>query len=922
MEWGARYLPEDARFANARKTKKRGNATLASILPGLLCSAIMLKTPIRWLALCALWPGAHAAHPARAPKPAESGPRPEVVGFWRFEHDVKSEVRNQAFAAARRPGGGISFFSEDVPGPFIYDPVQRLSYPNTTSLSFQSTEQHSDALELALNTAKTTLAGQNVTLEFFCKPSAEWKGPVAMKARLDDKGSEWGLEARSGERPDQAYVNGFFTMPGVKTEHFRSGRYGSSAQVHNQGNAWRHLAIVYEAASKTLTTYVDYYQAKAMALPGELKWDAGSLFIGGGTIPSTFGGQIDEVRLTKGALRPSQFLRARRDPVAGLTYESIAALLPRDCGYVDLKECFGAIGDGRTDDTPAIREAFRVLSNQPTLDRNTLYIPPGTYLVNDTVLSGRSLCVVGAGSDKTVIKLRDKCPGFTHNTDVRPVWQVDHSKAPAVVGADGNENDAAIAIGHLTIDTGKSNAAAVGLQVASNLLQRIDDLQVRSADGTGQTGVEFAIKGAAAVLVKNVRVKGFDYAIISNGTESQMAYEQIALEGQRLGGLKNVGGIAAVHALTSNNKVSALLGMGASSMTSLLDSSLKGGADDVSAIQCEGGLCLVRVDTAGYKAAIRKRALDDNGRDWKETFIAGPKIEEYVGDQVVDGHGTATGPLKLPAENTPDVPWGDIRQDWVNVSKFAGKKAEDDWAPAIQAAIDSGAKTVYFPPGAYALGSAVHLHGKTDRLFGLDSHLARQGGYSSEEAVLIFDEPNAKRTVAIEGLEVDGLRHTCPATLVLKNARPGHYENAEHCGKLFMENVQGADFQFTQAQNVWARQWNGERHGIFSHGAVIWCLGMSGGGESGVLSSEAGASTEIFGAYLRALPSMSENRPFFANTNARLSVVYGTDVTDPGHALQILDTANGDTKKINSESLRWIGGRGRMDLFRSDPAGK
>ena len=311
--------------------------------------------------------------------------------------------------------------------------------------------------------------------------------------------------------------------------------------------------------------------------------------------------------------------------------------------------------------------------------------------------------------------------------------------------------------------------------------------------------------------------------------------------------------------------------------------------------------------------------------EWKESTIAGPKIAEFVGDHVVAGYGAPTTALKLPIENTPDVPWGDIHKDWVSVLRFADKKADDDWTPAIQAAIDSGAKTIYFPPDTYELRGAVHLRGKIERLFGLHSHLARSGGLSSEESVVIFDEPGAKRVVVIEGLDIDGLRDVSPAALVLESTCPGHYDNAAGCGKLFMENVEGADFMFSQAQFVWAREWNSEQHGIFGHGTNLWCLGLSAGGESGVLFTEAGARTEIFGALIRPVSSMSENRPLFGNTNSRLSVIYSTMATDPPHELQILDTQGSEAKKITGDSLKWFGGRGRMDLFRSDatapPAG-
>jgi hypothetical protein len=354
-------------------------------------------------------------------------------------------------------------------------------------------------------------------------------------------------------------------------------------------------------------------------------------------------------------------------------------------------------------------------------------------------------------------------------------------------------------------------------------------------------------------------------------------------------------------------------------MVTLLDSSLKGGSKDNPAVQSEGALCVLRLDTAGYKSAIRKRELvDEKTMEWKDSTIAGPKVDEYVGDRVVGGNDTSKKAFQLPAENTPEVAWGDIHKDWVSVLKFADKKLGEDWAPAIQAAIDSGAKTVYFPVGTYEVRAAVHLRGKVDRLFGLQSRIARSGGLSSEEPVLVFDDSDAKHVVTLDGLQLDGLHDASRATLVLKSTCPGHYDNAEACGKLFLEDVEGADFQFSSAQSVWCRQWNTEKHGVFSHGASIWCLGLNGGSEAGVLSTEASATTEIFGALIRPAGNMSEDRPYFANTNSRLSVIYGADAGEPAHTLQIADTQNGETKKIDSNTLRWTGNRGRMDLYRSE----
>jgi hypothetical protein len=254
-------------------------------------------------------------------------------------------------------------------------------------------------------------------------------------------------------------------------------------------------------------------------------------------------------------------------------------------------------------------------------------------------------------------------------------------------------------------------------------------------------------------------------------------------------GIRINDGMLAIRQLSSSNKVPAVMSMGPTSMLALLDSVLKGGGKDVAAVQAEGALYVQHLETAGYQFAIRKRLpMDEKTRVWKTDTIPGPKVNEYTGEEANAGHGpTLAKALKLPAQNAPDVAWGDIHKDWVNVEKFADRKAGDDWRPAIQAAIDSGARTVYFPPGRYEVADSVHLHGKVDRLFGLNSRIVRGDDLQTGTPTVIFDDPDAKRVVCIERLEIESLRHKSPGTLVLKNASLGHYENVAGCGKLFVD---------------------------------------------------------------------------------------------------------------------------------------
>src|SRR5689334_21202322 len=58
---------------------------------------------------------------------------------------------------------------------------------------------------------------------------------------------------------------------------------------------------------------------------------------------------------------------------------------------------FGAVGDGKTDNTKAFRDAIRKCKKN-----QAVYIPAGTYLLTDSLVIGKSnICIRGAGAGKT-----------------------------------------------------------------------------------------------------------------------------------------------------------------------------------------------------------------------------------------------------------------------------------------------------------------------------------------------------------------------------------------------------------------------------------------------------------------------------------------------------------------------------------------
>ncbi len=73
--------------------------------------------------------------------------------------------------------------------------------------------------------------------------------------------------------------------------------------------AWHHLAYVYDAEAKTLRGYVDYRQVVS-AENCTMKGDASEIRVGGDSASyQVFNGNLDEIRITRRALPPEQFLR-------------------------------------------------------------------------------------------------------------------------------------------------------------------------------------------------------------------------------------------------------------------------------------------------------------------------------------------------------------------------------------------------------------------------------------------------------------------------------------------------------------------------------------------------------------------------------------------------------------------------------------
>lgn len=858
---------------------------------------------------------------------------------WAFEKsDEPNEKIMGTATTKRRAAPADQAFSDDVPGPFIYDPLSQSSRLNRSSASFRPNDPNSRHLASTIDLAKADLKGRSVTIEAFIKPDPDARGDawIAGKSRAGMTGSELSLQWVHLPNHGQTWHGFGATPPNGNGPRLPAGHYSSSTRLDPQVQAWRHVAVVYDVDKKSVTCWVDYHLSRSIPLEKELDWDDGSFFIGG--LPDRWGvlGKIDEVRLCRSALQPHEFQRARRDAISGVSFRSDQRVVPRDAGCYDAKEHFGAAGDGKTDDTDALNSAFHHLTSRVPLAYNTLILPPGEYVVSKMLHCSRFIDVKGAGSDKTKIRLKDESADFADPKRPRPVLRMSSTSGDPGSNRAVNGSSISIYLEGVTIDTGRNNPGAKGLEYHSNNLGRLEDVVIRSGDGSGVIGLDLTHHDVGPALVKRVTVEGFDTGVQINYQEYSMTFENLTLRHQRVVGFLNRGNIVAIRRLLSENRVPSLIGEGANSMITLLDSRLTGMAGAQEAIRSEGALYALRVTTPGYPIALKKRSLlQQKPAEWKDLIVEGPAIDEYVGDKLVRGFGSREGALKLPIEETPLAP--DIPIDeWVNLSRFADRKVGDDWGPAVQAAIDSGARLLYAPANLpLRFATPIKLRGRVERIIGFGGEWSwlptvwkdpgrreQRDQSSGPPPIVIFDDSNSERTVWIDRLGIQSMHHASRGALVLRSSSPGRYTTGREGGKLFLEDVGGADWHFDHAQNVWARQWNPESHAagpcIHSRGAAIWALGFKTEYESQKLLAETGAKTEILGAFIYPIGKIPADRPIWENRDSSMALIYGTSVYGSNHKLHILDARGTDTKQLGNESLQWAGSRGRMDLFVSE----
>ena len=191
---------------------------------------------------------------------------------------------------------------------------------------------------------------------------------------------------------------------------------------------------------------------------------------------------------------------------------------------------YGAKGDGVTDDTQAFIQALQSGRHQSGLSPSpqTIYVPPGQYLISSTLIVWANTTVVGEWTNPPTLILAPNSPGFQDGSNSQPFlvtaggYNVPDNTTDWQTRTDdfngGSNTTFSIYLRDLNIQIGSGNPGAVGIYwwCAQNTSLR----NVKISAGSGYGCVYLGDWGGQSVIA-NCFFTGGNLGILATGTSQE-----------------------------------------------------------------------------------------------------------------------------------------------------------------------------------------------------------------------------------------------------------------------------------------------------------------------------------------------------------------------------------------------------------------
>ena len=572
-------------------------------------------------------------------------------------------------------------------------------------------------------------------------------------------------------------------------------------------------------------------------------------------------------------------------------------------GFINVRD-FGAVGDGKTDDTAAIQAAIDSL---PKFTRRNpflikpIFFPNGDYLVSNTLRridsDGRyspGLAVIGESQSGTTLRLKDAAAGFSDPARPKPVLYFASGlmgSAPDAGGKDylglGEGNDAyQNYLEAMTVNTGRNNPGVVGVDYLASNIGAVRNVRVIAPDGKGKSGILLTRKWIGPALLKDVTIDGFATGIDVANTEYSIVLDNIRISGSKEFGLRNTSNSISF----SNLRISPASGVAIANLSpqALLvgrEARLEGPFEK--GIVNQGYMNLTKVESLPSKSAggSREEAPEESNR-LDGVFGPNGKIGEPA--------------WQLPVKSAPVAPpYGP--SDIADVTKYgAVPETRRDSTAAIQAAMNSGHPVIVLPNGIYRTTAPIiipysvrRIEASFSTLF-LDFHSpdaandssgAKETGFvvAARETPLFIRRMTIRNDINVtSNLAKTAFLDSGQGALSFADVTIGEMvaiKRIPSAGEIWAENLIGGKFFFAGRSGIWIRQLNTEGKGvrIQNDGAPLWVLGTKTENNMTLLENKNGAISELLGGLAYMVHSDGRKVPYLHNIDGRVTAAFAEE---------------------------------------------
>lgn len=401
-----------------------------------------------------------------------------------------------------------------------------------------------------------------------------------------------------------------------------------------------------------------------------------------------------------------------------LAAQSVFPRRPNDPHAVYLQRgAFGAVADGKADDTAAIQAAIDHV--QETTGAGIVFVAEGRYRITHTIELWTGIRLIGYGAHRPVFVLGPNTPGYQEGHGYlgtgRYMLEFDASRpAPGKPVVDANEFTFYSGIKNIDFEIGPGNPAAIAVRF--HVAQHSFLEHMRFDVGQGRAALEDVGNGAT-----DLQINGGEYGIISVRTSPawQFLLTDSTFSGQRRAAIHTQEvGMTLVRDRIAHTPIAVEITPGMIEELYGRDLVLEdiGRAAVVlgearknhNEVTLDHVICRnVPQLVEGEPGASGKFAVKGSTKPFIEEHLTvgqmiGPDGREQ-GIQV--HHREQPGTAHAVASDIPALP---PMSDWVNVHTLGVKGDGSDDTAALQAAIDHH-RVLYLPSGVYRVTNTLHL---------------------------------------------------------------------------------------------------------------------------------------------------------------------------------------------------------------------